>query len=107
MQATVSRFDHETRDGDETRYRPRIRFKTETGEIVTIAGQMAATSKRFEIGTQVPVVYKVAKPIDARLATFTDNWLGACIAAVIGLIGMGGGFFVRRSVRREIQNRAA
>ena len=98
---------HETRDGGETRYRPRIRFKTETGEIVTIAGQMAATSKRFEIGTQVPVVYKVAKPIDARLATFTDSWLGACIAAVIGLIGMGGGFFVRRSVRRDIQNRAA
>jgi hypothetical protein len=97
----------ETRDAKETRFRPRVRFRTATGEIVTFSSQTSATSKRFEIGTQVPVVYKVAKPVDARLATFTDSWLGACIAAVIGLIGMGGGFLVRRSVRRDIQNRAA
>jgi hypothetical protein len=94
---------HEIRDGDELRYRPRIRFRTATGEIVTIADRMAATHKRFELGTQVPVVYKPAKPTEARLATFTDRWLGACIAAVIGLVGMAGGFLVRRSVRRELR----
>jgi len=98
---------HEIRDGNETRFRPRVRFRTETGDIVTISGQTPATSRRFELGTQVPVVYKLAKPTEARLATFTDSWLGACIAAVIGLVGAGGGFLVRRSVRREIQNRTA
>jgi hypothetical protein len=96
----------ETRDGDETRYRPRVRFNTASGEIVTISGQVAATSRRFELGTQVPVLYKLTKPTDARLATFTDRWLGALIATVIGLVGMGGGYLVRRGVRREIQNRA-
>jgi len=98
---------HEIRDGNETRFRPRVRFRTQTGDIVTISGQTPATSRRFELGTQVPVVYKLAKPTEARLATFTDSWLGACIAAVIGLVGAGGGFLVRRSVRREIQNRTA
>jgi uncharacterized protein DUF3592 len=97
----------ESRDGDETRYRPRIRFRTATGEIVTVSGQLAATSKRFATGTQVPVLYKVAKPTDARIALFTDRWLGACIAAVIGLAGFAGGWLVRRGVRREIQKKTA
>ena len=33
---------HEIRDGDEVRYRPRVRFRTATGEIVTTSGQLAA-----------------------------------------------------------------
>jgi hypothetical protein len=95
------------RDGDETRFRPRIRFRTATGDIVTISGQMAATSQRFAVGTRVPVMYKAAKPTEARLALFTDRWLGACVAVVIGLAGMAGGFLVRRAVRRELQKLAA
>lgn len=92
----------ETRDGNETRYRPRVRFRTATGEIITVSGQLAAGSRRFAEGAQVPVVYKVSKPTEARVATFTDNWLGACVAALVGLVGMAGGFLVRRSVRREL-----
>ncbi|HEU4780979.1 MAG TPA: DUF3592 domain-containing protein [Steroidobacteraceae bacterium] len=93
---------HEVRDGDSTRYRPRIRFETATGEIVTINGQLATTSKRFAIGAQVPMVYKVADPMRARVALFADNWLGPSIAVVIGLVGLAGGWLVRRSVRREL-----
>ena len=93
---------HETRDGDETRYRPRVRFRTANGDIITVSGQLAAGSKRFAEGTRVPVVYKVSKPTEARIASFTDNWLGASIAAVVGLVGIAGGYLVRRSVRREV-----
>jgi hypothetical protein len=93
---------HETRDGEVTRYRPRVRFKTATGEIVTINGQLAATSKRFAIGARVPMVYKVADPMQARVALFVDNWLGPTIAAIVGLVGLAGGLLVRRSVRREL-----
>ena len=92
----------ESKDGTDTRYRPRVRFTTANGDIITVTGQLAATSKRFPEGTQVPVVYKTSKPTEARIALFTDNWLGASIAAVIGLVGMAGGYLVRRGVRREI-----
>jgi hypothetical protein len=93
---------HEVRDGDATRYRPRIRFKTATGEIISINGQLSWSSKRFEIGAQVPMVYKVVDPMQARVELFVDNWLGPCIATVIGLVGFAGGLLVRRSVRREL-----
>jgi hypothetical protein len=93
---------HETREGDETRYRPRIRFRTATGEIVTVAGQLAASTQRFAVGTQVPMVYKPSKPMEARVDLYTDNWLGPTVAALIGVVGMIGGFLVRRSVRREL-----
>jgi hypothetical protein len=93
---------HETRDGSDTRYRPRVRFRTANGDIITISGQLAAGSKRFAEGTQVPIVYKVSKPTEARIALFTDNWLGACIAALVGLVGIAGGYLVRKGVRREV-----
>jgi hypothetical protein len=98
---------HETSDGKDTRYRPRVRFRTESGSIVTTSGQLAAASKRFAVGTQVPVIYSAAKPTEARIALFTDNWLGACIAAVIGVAGLAGGLLVRRSVRRELARTSA
>jgi hypothetical protein len=93
---------HEIRDGEDTRYRPRVRFRTATGEIVTVAGQLSAGSRRFTEGTRVPMVYKVSRPTEARIALFTDNWLGASIAALIGLVALAGGFLVRRAVRRDI-----
>ena len=92
----------EVRDGDETRHRPRLRFKTASGEIVQFDSQMATATERFRIGEQLPVVYKAGNPTNARVASFQDNWLGACIAAIIGLAGMVGGFLVRRAVQREI-----
>jgi len=87
---------------DKTRLRPRIRFKTGTGEIVTVEGQFFTATQRFAIGEQVPMIYKASKPNEARVALFMDNWLGACVAAVIGLTGLAGGFLVRRSINREL-----
>ena len=92
----------EVRDGDETRFRPRVRFKTEAGEIITIDSQFSTKTQRFAIGEQVPMIYKAQQPTTARINAFIDNWLGACIAVVIGLVGMAGGFLVRRAVRREL-----
>jgi hypothetical protein len=92
----------EVRKDDATSYRPRIRFRTHNGEIISMNGQLGWSSKRFEIGAKVPVLYKVNNPMDARVDLFIDNWLGPCIAVVIGLVGMAGGLLVRRSVRREL-----
>jgi hypothetical protein len=92
----------EVPDDDGTRYRPRIRFTTATGDIFTVEGQFFSPTKRFAIGEQVPMLYKVRQPNEARVALFVDNWLGACIAALVGLTGIAGGLLVRRSVRREL-----
>jgi hypothetical protein len=48
------------------------------------------------------MVYKPSKPMEARVDLYTDNWSGPTVAALIGVVGMIGGFLVRRSVRREL-----
>ena len=92
----------EVPDGDTTRYIPRIRFVTENGDIITVGGQMAGTSKRFAIGEKVPVIYDPREPMHARVALFFDNWIGPLIAAIVGVVGLAGGLLVRRGVRREM-----
>jgi hypothetical protein len=89
-------------DGAVTRYAPRVRYKTANGEIITIDGQFAATHRRFAVGDKVPLNYKMEKPTEARIALFTDNWLGPSIATVIGVLGIAGGLLVRKQTRREM-----
>jgi hypothetical protein len=98
---TVVRY-METRDGDATIYRPMVRFTTPQGDIVTFAGQLSTGSKRFEVGTQVPVVYPFGMAQQARISTFTDNWLGAAVAGAVGLLALVAGVFIRRASRREL-----
>ena len=90
---------HEVKDGGDTRFRPRVRFKSYNGDIITFTGQMAYTSQRYAIGTPVPVMYREDKPVEARIASFFDNWLGASIAIVIGALCFIGGIFLRRATR--------
>jgi hypothetical protein len=103
---TVVRY-METRDGDATIYRPMVRFTTPQGDIVTFAGQLSTGSKRFEVGTQVPVVYPFGMAQQARISTFTDNWLGATLAGVIGVVALIAGVFIRRAVRRDLARAGA
>jgi hypothetical protein len=92
---------HEIRDVEAPSYRPRIRFTTAGGEIVTFESQLTTASKRFALGAQVPVVYPRSAPTQARLATFTDNWLGAAVALAMGLAALAGSVLIRRATRRE------
>jgi hypothetical protein len=96
----VSYLEH--KDGDATQYRPYVRFRAADGSIITVGGQLSASSKRFAVGTQLPMIYKISKPTEARIALFTDNWLGACVALLVGAVGIAGGLLVRRAVRREL-----
>jgi hypothetical protein len=90
----------EIRDGDDTRYRPRVRFETANGSIVAFEGQLATTTTRFTIGEKIPVVYDAANPQKARVALFTDNWLGATVALAIGALCFVGGLFIRRASKK-------
>jgi hypothetical protein len=88
---------HEIAEDGQKRFRPRVRFKTPDGSIHTITGQLAYTARRYPVGTALPVVYQAALPGEARIATFTDNWLGVAIAGAVGLVSLLAGLFVRRS----------
>ena len=90
---------HETNHEGRTRYRPRVRYTTLRGDINTVAGQMDYTSPRIPVGTVVPVDYQEGDTTKMRIATFFDNWLGASIAAGVGVLTFLGGFFVRRQIR--------
>jgi len=90
---------HESSHEGVTRYRPRVRYTTLRGDINTVAGQMDYTSPRIPVGTEVPVDYQEVDTTKMRMATFFDNWLGASVAAVVGLLTFLGGFFVRRQLR--------
>lgn len=93
----VSYFEHDE-DGKK-RYRPRVRFVTQDGGIYSVPGQMDYTSQRIPVGAEVPVQYQPADPNKIRIATFFDNWLGAAIAAGVGLVSMLGGVLVRRQLK--------
>lgn len=90
----------EVKDGDKTRWRARVRFKTAAGDIVTFEGQLATESKRYPENSTVPVRYPRSKPTDARIATFTENWLGPTAAGVIGVLSFAAGIMIRRASKR-------
>ena len=93
---------HENTEGGVAHYRPRVRFTTAGGDIYTVASRLASKSRRFEVGTRVPITYPPADPAKARIATFTDNWLGPLVACLVGLVCFAAGLLVRRAVRREL-----
>ena len=94
----VSYFEHQV-DGT-TRHRPRVRFVTEDGAIYAAVGQMDYTSQRIPVGSEVPVQYQRDDPNKVRIATFFDNWLGAAVAAGVGLVSLLGGILVRKQLKR-------
>ena len=94
----------EVRDGDTTRYRPKFRFTTANGSIVSVEGQLATTTERFAIGEKIPIVYPVANPQKARVALFVDNWLGPSVSLGVGAIAFLGGMFIRRAAKRDLES---
>ena len=91
---------HEITENGSTRYKPRVRYRTHHDEINTVVGQMAYTSQRIPVGSEVPVMYKEADTMQMRVATFFDNWLGASVAAGVGLVCFAGGILLRRQLKR-------
>ena len=98
---TVVRY-YENREDGRISYRPVIRFTTTNGDIISTTEPLPSSSKRFAVGAEVPVQYPFGQPMKARIATFTDFWLGATVAGVIGVLALIAGVFIRRAVRREL-----
>ncbi len=66
-------------------YAPVIRFGTQDGRTVEFESNMY-TPVRYEVGKQVPVVYRPSKPEQAILDTALGTWLIPTAFLVVGVV---------------------
>jgi hypothetical protein len=88
------------------RYTPLIEFTDAAGTRREFRGQMNTSTRRFALGTTVPVRYLLNDPAEARVTLFVDNWLGAVIAFVLGTVAAAGAFLLVRSTKRDLAQSA-
>ena len=94
----------EIRDGDDCAIARACASRPLTGDIVTVEGQLATARSASRSARRCRWSTRLSNPQKARIALFVDNWLGASVARGVGLLALGGGFLVRRSVRRSWQS---
>lgn len=63
---------------------PRIRFKTGSGQSVTIGSSLSSSS--FYVGKMVQVKYHPKTPQDGRIDSFSDTWMIPLLCIGSGLI---------------------
>ena len=66
-------------------YVPRIRYQL-AGITYRITGKDSSTFARYNVGDKVRIRYLEDRPDDGRIDSFTENWLGAIIALVLGTV---------------------
>jgi hypothetical protein len=88
-------------DGKRT-YTPRVAFIDFTGQEREFLGQLTTTTRRFAAGSRLPVQYRATDPQQARIALFLDNWLGATVAFVLGVLCALAAVLLVRTARREL-----
>lgn len=79
---------------------PRFRFRTPSGQDVTVVASSGSTEESYSEGQSVRVFYDPANPQRARTALFLDLWIGPVILTglLAMFLGMGATFrFAARS----------
>jgi hypothetical protein len=86
-------------------YYPRVRFRTENGEVHEFTGDVGSNPAAFDVGEDVSVLFDPANPSVARIDSFTQLWFTSLILGGMGLVfsifGGGGIFVMARGERRE------
>ena len=72
-------------------YRPRIQFRTESGDTINFVARVASRPARYKIGERVTILYNPRHPAEARLPHFVEIWFVTLMLVFFGLfmIGMG------------------
>ena len=83
-------------DGD-TVYYPRVRFVTQSGDVIEFTSSSGTSPPAFEVGEAVSVLYEPTSPGNARINSFFQLWLLPIIlggmGSVFGIIGGAGLIF--------------
>jgi hypothetical protein len=86
-------------------YRPRLRFRTATGEIVLVLSRCGDDDIEFAAGKAVPVRYPVGDPQDAIIATVWRVYFVAWVVGIVGAALFDLGLVVARLERQKAQER--
>ena len=79
------RVESSRRNSSDT-WRPLVRFKAPSGEIVEFAPSSSSSPPAYDKGEVVGVFFDPADPKDARLDGFFDLWGGATIVGGLGAV---------------------
>jgi len=79
---TEIRGSHD-KDGDEI-FSPTFQFIDQNGATNTIRSSSSQSPNPYQIGDQVPVMYRASKPSSARVDSFMDNWGVALVTFALG-----------------------
>ena len=69
-----------------TKYYPRVRFQTRTGETIEFSSGNGSNPPLYEVNDPVTVLYHPANPRVAVIDSFIEIWLGPFIYAGLGLL---------------------
>jgi hypothetical protein len=72
-------------DGDSVYY-PRVRFVTQSGDVIEFTGSNGASPPAFEVGETVSVLYDPISPGNARINGFFQLWLLPMILGAMGSV---------------------
>lgn len=79
------RVESSRRNSSDT-WRPLVRFKTPSGEIIEFSPSSSSSPPAYDKGEVVGVFFNPAHPQDARLDGFFDLWGGAAIVGGLGTV---------------------
>ena len=82
-------------------YTPRFRFRTASGELVTVLAPSGSDEIEFAAGETVPVLYRADDPQGAVIATVWRAYFGAIVLGVLGTALFDLGWVLRGIVRRR------
>ena len=82
-------------------YTPRVRFRTASGELVTVLAAPGSDEIEFAAGDTVPVLYRANDPQGAVIATAWRAYFGAIVLGVLGTALFDLGWVLRGIVRRR------
>ncbi len=83
-------------------YTPRVRFRTASGELVTVLAGPGSDEIEFAAGDTVPVLYRADDPQGAVIATAWRAYFGAIVLGVMGTALFDLGWVLRGIVRRRV-----
>jgi hypothetical protein len=96
---------HWDSDDSSYTYYPRVRFRTENGEVHEFTGDVGSNPAAFDVGENVRVLFDPANPSVARIDSFMQLWFTSLILVGMGLVfsvfGGSGIFVLARGERRE------